>query len=187
MADLAVANDVTFTVYVDDMVFSGSNASRKLARAVQIDLARTGLKGHKICHFNPGQVRVITGVALSEKGTSIPWKRQMRTRIYEAALHAVTDPDEIAVLGRALMGQFREGERLQPGFKDRAKPIADKLEAFEIARFRDLTDVTRTRRKPRRKSRNVKRDISAEVSALRSRMAAGADKAAPEVLIHGTG
>lgn len=152
MADLAKQNDLVFTLYVDDMVFSGVKATRTLSRAVLLELARNGFAGHKVAHFRPGQVRVITGVAVSENCIAIPFKRQKRIRIFEEAFARTTDPTDVRLLGRTLLGQYREGERLQRGSRERAKPIQKRMDAIDATIFADLTDVVPAKRKAARRS-----------------------------------
>ena len=148
MAEIAKQNELVFTLYVDDMVFSGAKASRVISTAVLRELAANGFKGHKVAHFRPGQIRVITGVAVGPAGISIPYKRQKRIRIFEEAFARTKLPDDVALLGRTLLGQYREGERLQRGSRERAKPIQERLDAIHAARFADLTAVAPARRKP---------------------------------------
>lgn len=152
MAEIAKQNELVFTLYVDDMVFSGAKASRLLSSAVLRELGVHGFKGHKVAHFHPGQVRVITGVAVGPAGISIPFKRQKRIRIFEEAFARTKLPDDVDVLGRTLLGQYREGERLQRGSRERAKPVQERLDAINATRFADLTAVMPAKRKPKKNS-----------------------------------
>lgn len=160
MNEFAVANGLVFTLYVDDMFFSGAAASRNLSKLVLNHLASRGFQGHKVAHFRAGQVRVITGAAISKNGVSIPFKRQARTRLYERAFAATSDPQAAQILGKALLGQYREGERLQRGSRERARPIQDRMDAINALRFEDLTQVA-----PKRKRRP-----SLSVSAVKGRI-----------------
>ena len=110
------------------------------------------LRGTKVAHFHPGQVRVITGVAVGPAGISIPFKRQKRIRIFEEAFARTKLPDDVDVLGRTLLGQYREGERLQRGSRERAKPVQERLDAINATRFADLTAVMPAKRKPKKNS-----------------------------------
>jgi hypothetical protein len=152
MEAFASARDLVFTLYVDDMVFSGPNASRDMSKIVLGHLSSNGFRGHKVAHFREGQPRVITGSAISKNGVSIPFKRQMRIRLYERAFAATSDPEELQILGKALLGQYREGERLQRGSRERAKPIQDRMNAVNVLRFEELTQVQLKRKtQPKRK------------------------------------
>lgn len=147
MNEFAIANGLVFTLYVDDMFFSGAAASKNLSKMVLNYLASHGFRGHKVAHFRPGQVRVITGAAISQEGVSIPFKRQARIRRYERAFAATNDPQAIQILGKTLLGQYREGERLQRGSRERAKPIQDRMDALNALRFEDITQVVHRKRK----------------------------------------
>ena len=148
MEAFAESNGLVFTLYVDDMFFSGAKASKDLSKLVLGHLAANGFRGHKVAHFRAGQPRVITGAAISSNGVSIPFKRQMRIRLYERAFEATSDPEAVQILGKALLGQYREGERLQRGSRERAKPIQDRMDAINALRFEELTQV-----RPKRKKR----------------------------------
>lgn len=147
MEEFANSKGLVFTLYVDDMFFSGAKASRDMSKLVLGHLASNGFRGHKIAHFRAGQPRVITGAAISKDGVSIPFKRQMRIRLYERAFAATSDPEAVRTLGKALLGQYREGERLQRGSRERAKPIQDRMDAINALRFEELTQVQPKRKK----------------------------------------
>lgn len=147
MDAFASSNGLVFTLYVDDMFFSGAKASRDMSKLVLGYLAGNGFRGHKVAHFRAGQPRVITGAAISKEGVSIPFKRQMRIRLYERAFAATSDLEAVQILGKALLGQYREGERLQRGSRERAKPIQDRMDAINALRFEELTQVQQKRKK----------------------------------------
>jgi len=166
MQEFAELHGLKFTLYVDDMFFSGAKASQQLSRSVLRYLAINGFRGHKVAHFSPGQPRVITGVALSTQGVSIPFKRQKLTRLYERAFLAADDPESIHTLGKTLLGQYREGERLQRGSSDRAGPIQHRLDQLEPEK---LKAKGRTRSAARKRKRLPKTYVADQVQRLRNR------------------
>lgn len=168
MDEFAVAHGLAFTLYVDDMFFSGPKASSELSKLVLDHLALNGFRGHKVARFRAGQPRVITGAAISKDGVSIPFKRQMRIRLYERAFMTTADPEAVQVLGKALLGQYREGERLQRGSRERAKPIQDRMDAMSAARFEELTQVSPKRKKRRPLSAGAMKDQVQKLRARRS-------------------
>lgn len=132
LAAMADKEGLEFTVYVDDMVFSGSAATRRFTEKVVRELRRAGFVGHKIAHFRPGAVKVITGVAVWPDKIGIPHKRQQRIRKFQSAFDAETDPENLRVLGQALIGQYREAERLEAGSKLRAQPVEARLNSIGV-------------------------------------------------------
>ena len=73
---LAVERGSEMTCYVDDMVFTGPGATRRLIYdSIQV-VRRYRLWGHKTKVFKAGQPKVITGVAVTRLGGRLPNKRQ---------------------------------------------------------------------------------------------------------------
>jgi RNA-directed DNA polymerase len=133
IAAIADRFDLNFTLYVDDMVFSGRGANRQFAHRIKRELAREGLTGHKVAYFSPQTPKVITGVAVHEDHIEVPFKRQRRMRRFEEAFASMSRPEDAAVLAKALLGQYREAERLQAGSRLRARPIEAWLAANKFA------------------------------------------------------
>lgn len=129
--EIARQHELEFTLYVDDMVFSGVRADRSLTRAVVAELKRHGFVGHKISHFRPNEAKIITGVAVHADRIDIPFKRQKRIRLFEQAFFGSEEPRKIRILGATLLGQYREGERLQRGSKRRAAPVEQRLSEID--------------------------------------------------------
>lgn len=132
VASLAAKKELTFTLYVDDMVFSGRRATPEFAHLVVSELKKFGFVGHKVSCFKPGAVKVITGVAVRADRVEIPHKRQKRIRLFETAFWKAKEPGDIEILGGTLLGQYREGERLQHGSRLRARPVEVRLAALGI-------------------------------------------------------
>lgn len=130
IAELATAHGLVFTLYVDDMVFSGDGATREFSRRVVRELARCGFVGHKISYFPPAKPKIITGVAVWSDAIGIPYKRQMRIRAFEEAFRKTTIAADAKILGATLLGQYREAERLQSGSRSRATPVQQRLDGL---------------------------------------------------------
>lgn len=142
----AAARELRFSLYVDDMFFSGENANRLAAEGIVSLLARHGFKGHKVVCYAAGEVKLITGVALTGSGTSIPYGRQNKMRIFSRALRREKNRERAILLAQALVGQFREAERLQPGTKERAISIERRLIALKNSSASKATAARRRRR-----------------------------------------
>lgn len=170
IASAADEAGLTFTLYVDDMVFSGEGADREFLKKIWRDLSANKLIGHKVAYFAPNQPKVITGAAVFADRVEIPHKRQKRIRFFERAFWRTQDPDEIEVLGKTLLGQYREAERIQTGSRTRAKPVQERIDATRALRFADLTEVAVAKPKPRRRKVVLKRSKKL-LSSLRERVA----------------
>jgi hypothetical protein len=166
VASIAERLGLTFTLYVDDMVFSGAGANRALADQIKRELAGVGLTGHKVAYFPAGAPKVITGVAVFKDRIEVPFKRQRRMRKFEEAFAKTKTPSDAAILAQALIGQFREAERIQRGSRLRAGPIEERLAALEARN--PVAEPKRPARKKRKRpgGKALKHEIARRASAL---------------------
>lgn len=171
IAAYAEARGLKFSLYVDDMVFSGPGADRAFARVVVAELKRHHLVGHKISVFGTGDPKVITGAVVRASGVAMPFKRQKRIRLFERAFWRADDPEHVRVLGTTLIGQYREGERLQLGSKLRARIIKQRMDAY-ATRFPRVTSA------PPQRSRSAVHRSPAAFNSLRERTSKGFSKEA---------
>ncbi len=162
--EIASSHNVKFTLYVDDMVFSGSNANLQFSRKIKRELAKAGFIGHKICRFPANCTKVITGVAVNSDSIEVPFRRQGRIRKFEHAFWTSTDREAISILGAALLGQYREAERLQRGSRLRAGPVTARLNAVQPQSL-SIKPKPRIRRKVRRNLDS--RELSLIIASLR--------------------
>ncbi len=88
IAALAAANELKFSVYVDDLVLSGAAATPSILRAVERIVRRHQLsvRSEKSKVFRPGRSKVITGVVVDGDGIHVPHGRHKKIRLLEEAL-----------------------------------------------------------------------------------------------------
>lgn len=141
IAALASARGCVMTCYVDDMVFTGSNATRRIIYdAIQI-VRRYRLWGHKTKLFKAGQPKVITGVAITKRGSRLPNKRQAAIGEERAKLdRATTDLERIAIM-RRLVGRLYEAAQIDPSWFPKAAIVANAKKGIERKLIRE-TRVT---------------------------------------------
>lgn len=146
IAALADAKGLEFTIYVDDMVFSGAGLDDAFLALVLNELNREGYSGHKVRFYRGGRPKVITGAVVWPSRVDVPHKRRLKMRLYERALKAAKAEDKV-ILGRALLGQYRESSRINPSFK---------VAASRLQRFLDgmtgKAKAARPRKRPRGRS-----------------------------------
>ncbi|HEX4853055.1 reverse transcriptase family protein [Arenimonas sp.] len=147
--DIAAEHDLNFTLYVDDMTFTGAKANRAFASRVNGILKRHGFVGHKAACIPDGEPKVITGVALIQGERSLPFSRQRRARMFETAFWRAADEEGIRLLGTALIGQFREAARVEPGIEFRAAPILDRMQTLGITPGKKAPGTKKKRRRTR--------------------------------------
>ncbi|MGH8072891.1 MAG: reverse transcriptase family protein [Lysobacter sp.] len=180
IAELANRHGLTFTLYVDDMVFSGEKANRNFTTLVVHALAKNGFVGHKITHFGSNTIKIITGVAVSSGNVDLPHRRQRRIRKFEEAFWASKNHDDIQLLGITLLGQYREAERIKSGSKLRALPIVARLEKLGLATT-GVGATTANPKKPRGKRVSAKRFATLREAATRAAAPAASDTIAGSV------
>lgn len=129
---LAKERKLVFSLYVDDMVFSGITATRAFAEDVRLLVKRYGFVGHKITCYKPHQVKVVTGVAVRDGVQDLPFERQRRIRLTEEAFARANKKRDLHVLGTALIGQYREAERIRPGIKGKAARVQTRIDALDV-------------------------------------------------------
>lgn len=137
IARLASSENLIFSLYVDDMVFSGATASREFARRIVDLLSRYGFIGHKLAFYEGDEVKVVTGAAVFHSSLGIPFRRQKRMRLFEKAFWRCSDPRSSLILGTTLLGQFREAERLESCFKLRAHAVQMRMNALAVVARRE--------------------------------------------------
>lgn len=131
IGNLARSNNLCFSLYVDDMFFSGETASQELRNKVIMHLKKNDLRGHKISHFSANKTRVITGVAITPKGLRITNNRYKKIRIYSNAFFRSKSPENIQTLGKTLLGQYREASRVEPRLLQRTGKVQNRMEMFK--------------------------------------------------------
>lgn len=122
----ARARNVTMTCYIDDVFFSGEHVSRKLLFDVQKIIRQHGYSSHKqkARYYSPGEVKVITGVAVTATGIRLPQRRHKAIHDGLVLLaEAKDDTDRLEQLDR-LVGRLYEASQIDPKFLSEAKRIS---------------------------------------------------------------
>lgn len=172
IAALAGNNELVFTLYVDDMMFSGVAASRDFSARVVRELDAFGFVGHKISYFPPGTVKVVTGVAVWLDRVSLPKRRYKKIRLFKEAFLKTQSFEEAQLLGKTLIGQYREAERLHPGSRKHAGPIQDRLDSMAVSLYGSLTSVPVKPKKGLKKKLVLKRSAD-QFAAMRAQKLRG--------------
>lgn len=118
---LAVARNCQMTCYVDDMIFTGPRATRRLIyEAIQI-IRRYRMRGHKTKIFNAGQPKVITGVAVTRTGSRLPNKRQKNISDELVKIEKALNSDDCLDMMESLVGRMYEAAQIDNSWLPRAK------------------------------------------------------------------
>ena len=131
LATLAEASGCTMTVYVDDIVFTGAGATRRLLFESRKAIGKRHLHGHKTKLFRPGQPRIITGVAVPSHGLRLPNRRQVRIAADQKLLDALPLGREKLKVARRLTGRLFEASQIDAGWRARAEEMAAQRDALQ--------------------------------------------------------
>ncbi|WP_346322418.1 reverse transcriptase family protein [Emcibacter sp. SYSU 3D8] len=125
MHDLAVLRGCTMTCYVDDIAFSGPNASRRLVYDAINILRRYRLWGHKTKSFKLGQPKVLTGVAITKVGPRLPNRRRDAiAQDFEILRRVALEAERLEVF-RRLVGRLYEAAQIDPSWLPKAVHMKD--------------------------------------------------------------
>ena len=130
MEQLAASRQCEMSCYVDDLVFSGPGATRRLIFDLIEIVKRYRLWAHKTKIFKAGQPKVITGVAVTKVGSRLPNKRKRTiSEDYEALEIASSLHDQSIIMGR-LRSRLFEAAQIDEAWKPAAQQISERLKAL---------------------------------------------------------
>ncbi|HEY5909798.1 MAG TPA: reverse transcriptase family protein [Verrucomicrobiae bacterium] len=127
LADLSASRGVVMSCLVDDMTFSGEAATSRFLYEVRLIAGQYGLKVHKRHCFEPGQVKVVTGVALTPQGVRLPNQRRKNLQDATSAFAAEQDPWLKVKKGEQLLGRVTEAAQIEPRFRPYISVVARQL------------------------------------------------------------
>lgn len=129
LSKLAEEYGLRFSVYLDDLTFSGDNVPRGLGNLVERIVSRHGhkLSVKKSKRFSAGVPKHITGVVVNAGSVAVPYVRFQKARgLMRAARIATTDLDKY-LLTRRLAGLLGEAAYLDSRYKKWARRAYDDL------------------------------------------------------------
>lgn len=123
---LSAARDITFTVFVDDIVFSGNSIDQKFLYNIKKIISACGHTAHpeKTKLHNAGKVKVVTGVAVGENGLLVANKH--RKNIYQdLSQWKVTEIAGVQIkdLNGRVIGRMTAQSLVDYRFKDRVRTL----------------------------------------------------------------
>ncbi len=123
IAALALERGCIFTLYVDDITITGQFATRAMQMEARKIVGRYRLKAHKNKVFAPRQPRIVTGVAVTARGSELPNRRAkaIATTIADVAA-AVTDAQRLALMP-SLIGRVSEAAEVDPLWQGRKAAV----------------------------------------------------------------
>lgn len=134
----AKSRGLTFTLYVDDLTFSGKVIPKNLLAYVKNHLKKNnGYACHKIKNYNQDTEKVITGVVLD--GASLKVKKNQRHKIarLRSMVSYYCDPvrkDEVRTVQffQRLIGHLFSAGEVSPGYRNQGFDIIDVRKAAGV-------------------------------------------------------
>lgn len=128
---LATARGCAMTCYVDDVVITGPGATNRMVWDVKSIMRRYRLWGHKTRTFQAGQVRVITGVAITQFGPRLPNKRKRKIAETIATLQSAATDTARLEIARKAVGLLHEAAQIDPSWREQADAMVERKRGIE--------------------------------------------------------
>ncbi len=128
-----------FTVYVDDITISGTNATKELLNLIALEIHNHGYKYHKIKIFY-NEPALVTGLVVTNGKLNLPHKRVQMIRELANMLNVIKDRATRIKYLASLIGRLSEAEQINPSFKKMRYKIMAKYsnEWLSIVKHRQM-------------------------------------------------
>ncbi len=138
---LSGAKNVTFTVFVDDIIFSGSSIDQKFLYNIKKIISDCGHTAHprKTKLYKAGKIKIVTGVAVDEKGLKVANKH--RKKIYQdMSLWKVTEMAGVQIkdLNCRVIGRMSAQSLIDYRFKDKARTLKTSIKKINDSNVKPL-------------------------------------------------
>lgn len=112
---ISSAHNITMSVYVDDITFSGSHVPNKFMYEVKKIIHNHGLAYHKEKSYLRSDRKLITGVIVSSEGIYV--RNRLHKSIYDGfeALENTDDTAEQIEIVASLAGRINAASQIEPG------------------------------------------------------------------------
>jgi len=119
IASLAELRGCRFSLYVDDMTLTGKFATRAMQQEARKIVGRYRLRAHKNKVFAPRQPRIVTGVAITARGSELPNRRAKAiAESWGEVITAKTDAERLALFP-SLIGRMSEAAQIDRSWEGR--------------------------------------------------------------------
>lgn len=128
LSKLAERLGVRMSVYVDDVVFSGEQASKRLLAKVKKIISSHGYTTHKDAMYGRDQTKTVTGVTIKDGKLLLPNRRHKNIGCDLAALRKCSAADGRESIMPVILGRLNEASQLDERFDSLYRTLrAEKL------------------------------------------------------------
>ncbi|MBD8216730.1 reverse transcriptase family protein [Erwinia persicina] len=131
---LANENDLDFSVYVDDVAFSGEKIPKGFSHCAKSCISKHGMKSKskKEMFYQENQAKLLTGVIISDGVLKTRWKHsQMIKKGFETLALQTSDGDRVIALEK-LTGRLHAAGQIDPRIKSKAIHFSKILRAAKL-------------------------------------------------------
>jgi RNA-directed DNA polymerase len=134
----AKMNNMIMTLYVDDIIFSGTNITRNLMYEIDCIVKKYRYIPHKKKLYGKGRVKIVTGLAIVDGRLAIPHRRRAKMRILLRAFEDEKCQKKKDKLENSLWGMVSEAKRFDHGLALFSAASALNLSVLHKNRFESL-------------------------------------------------
>ena len=145
IADRCIADDLSYSVWVDDLTISGEQVTGDLRASVRDIVSDCGLRTHKLKAYTGNKVVFITGVGVVGSCLTVPNRYELKSKELWAVFKSAQTADEIDTAAHRLLSHLG-GIRAIVGIdSERGKRLASEMNSIRQKRskFARINSVSR--------------------------------------------
>ena len=102
---------------MDDITFSGENASKKILHEIRSTIFRAGLRAHKDHYYPANSYKSVTGVIVNGKGIRLPFSRKAKINSLIHSLDLCSNVNEKLSIYQKLVSTLYEASQIEVKYK----------------------------------------------------------------------
>lgn len=136
IADRCIADDLSYSVWVDDLTISGERITGNLRASVRQIVAESGLRSHKLKTFTGNKAVFITGIGIVGSHLIVPNYYEVKSKELWANFKAAASFDEIDVASVRLLSHLGGIRAIVGASSERGQKIASEMNSVRQKRER---------------------------------------------------
>jgi len=132
IAAWCASQELTFTLYVDDLTISGRKANKQTVKTIGEMIKKRGLEFHKEEYFSARATKTVTGVIIRDGEYFVPNKRQKKIYDQLIELRSIEGDETTYKLCEKLLGRLNAAGQIETRFKGWASAVKQDLKEARI-------------------------------------------------------
>ena len=138
IADRCFAEDLSYTVWVDDLTISGDRITGDLHAAIRAIIGKHGLRSHKVRSFTGNRAVFITGIGVVGSTLVVPKRLELRSKELWGELKDCETTDGIEVASNRLLSHLGGIRAVVGPSSRRGQKIASEMNSIRQKRDKAL-------------------------------------------------